>query len=174
MTSHPVQVNPQLIEKEWITFPGGELEAPRPRVLCPSCRATRRHAASLAKRTLCFRCYRLDFERERGLKAAAELNTASEQRFQSTLPFEPVDRTRLACLRAERAVARAEARVGTGAYVNKRRQAQIAARHALERIAAGLRARHASPAEHDRVIGDVLHAAELQLPESWLPFAASR
>ena len=46
-------------------------------------------------------------------------------------------------------------------YVDKRRQAQIAARHALVRLSEGLRAQG-------------LYAAELQLPDTWLPFVASR
>ena len=174
MTRQPLPADPQLVEKEWIAFPGGELEAPRPRVYCPECRATRRQAASLARRTLCFRCYRLSLDRERGIKAAGELNTASEIRFQTTLPFEPVDRVRLAQLRAARSVARAESRKGIGVYVDKRRQAQISARHALVKLADGLRSRHAGAAEVERVTAGALHAAEIQLPDAWLPFVAAR
>jgi hypothetical protein len=56
--------------------------------------------------------------------------------------------------------------MGAGRYVDKRRQAQIAARHALQRIAAGVQARGVTLA--------AIHAAELQLPEAWLPFVVSR
>lgn len=170
--TNPLPADPKLTDKEWIAFPGGELEAPRPRTMCRACRATRRTAASLARKTLCFSCYRLDLDRQRGFKAAGELNTASEERFQSTLPFEPVDRVRLMQLRLERGVARAEASRGTGKYVARRRQAQIAARHTLERIAAGIRAHEAFARE--RTVPDVLHAAEVQLPDAWLQYAVGR
>jgi hypothetical protein len=105
-------------------------------------------------------------DRERALKAAGQLDTASDDRFQTTLPFEPIDRPRLQMLRGERAAERAVLQMGTGRYVDKRRQAQIAARHALQQIAAGLQVRGAVLA--------AIHAAELQLPEAWLPFVVSR
>jgi hypothetical protein len=57
---------------------------------------------------------------------------------------------------------------------SKRRQAQIAARRVLERIVIGLRERNSSSAERDRVLTTATHAAELQLPEAWLPFVMSR
>ena len=168
----------QVVEREWVSFPGGELQAPRPTVLCPACRAKLQAAASkpanVSHQPLCFSCYRASIERERALKAAGELNTASEARFQSTLPFEPVNRARLAHLQSERAASRVAARSGVGQYVDKRRQAQIAARHALERIVIGLRERNATGAECDRVMTNLTHAAELQLPEAWLPFVVSR
>ncbi len=79
---------------------------------------------------------------------------------------------------------------GVGRYVDKRRHAQIAARHALQRIVAGL-ARDAggsiaslrpgfadvhepTPAERERLGAAAIHAAELQLPDAWLPFVVSR
>jgi hypothetical protein len=80
----------------------------------------------------------------------------------------------LARLQSERAVSRIAARSGTGQYVDKRRQAQIAARRVLERIVIGLRQRNATSAERDRVLANATHAAELQLPEAWLPFVVSR
>jgi hypothetical protein len=168
----------QVVEREWVSFPGGELQAPRPTVLCPACRAKLQARASkpanLSNQPLCFACYRATIERERALEAAGELNTASEARFQSTLPFEPINRARLAHLQTERAASRIEARSGVGLYDNKRRQAQIAARRALERIVIGLRERNATGAERDRVLTTATHAAELQLPEAWLPFVVSR
>src|SRR5262249_43304770 len=146
----------QVVEREWVSFPGGELQAPRPTVLCPACRAKLQASAAkpanLSNQPLCFACHRASIERERVLKAAGELNTASEARFQSTLPFEPVNRSRLARLQSERAVSRATARSGAGQYVDKRRQAQIAARHVLERIVIGLRERNATGAERDRLL----------------------
>jgi hypothetical protein len=112
--------------------------------------------------------------RERSLKAAGQLNTASDARFQSALPFEPVNYSRLARLRTERATSRVVARTGVGHYVDKRRRAQMAARHALERIVIGLRERHATAHERHRALSNATHAAELQLPEAWLPFVVSR
>src|SRR4051812_45512618 len=83
-----------VIEGEWASFPGGELEGKRPKALCPVCREQLRRAAEggaalSERRSLCFQCYRVELERERALAAAGELDTASESRFQTTLPFEP-------------------------------------------------------------------------------------
>lgn len=167
---------------EWVSFPGGELEGRRPKVLCPACRAALAREATHpaprtshpAPRTLCFQCYRAELDRERALRAAGQLNTASEERFQSQLPFEPVDKPRLEMLKADRAQARAAAVLGTGRFVDKRRQAQVAARHALQRIAAGVQVRQLGTVDCERVIVDAIHAAELQLPDAWLPFVVSR
>ena len=123
---------------------------------------------------LCFQCYRVDQARERALRSARSLNTASEARFQDSLPFEPVNRARLEHLRAERSTARAALKSGAGAFVDRRRQAQIAARHALDRIAAGLRSRGVHEPVRHQAIDDAIHAAELQLPAAWLPFVVSR
>jgi len=131
---------------------------------CPACRA--RSDSPGLRAPLCFLCYRAEMDRERSLKAAGQLDTASDERFQTALPFEPVDTRRLARLRAERAAARAGMQAGVGRSVDKRRQAQIAARHALQQIAAGVRSRDATMA--------AIHAAELQLPDAWLPFVVSR
>lgn len=173
MTRHQLPADPQLVEKEWIAFPGGELEGPRPKVYCAECRVTRRHAASLAKRTLCFKCYRLGLERERGIKAAAELNTASEIRFQTTLPFQPVDRVRLATLRASHAAVKAESVKRAGSYTHRRRRAQITARHALERISQGLRSRHVNVVMN-REGDNITRTAKLEVPPAWLPFVGAR
>jgi hypothetical protein len=155
---------PQVVDAEWITFPGGELEGKRPAVRCPACRA--RGVRPESRAPLCFQCYRAELDRERALKAAGQLDTASDERFQTALPFEPIDMPRLKMLRVERAAERAGMQTGAGRYVDKRRQAQIAARHALRHIAAGVQARGAMLA--------AIHAAELQLPEAWLPFVVSR
>jgi hypothetical protein len=185
---------------DWQPLPGGELEGRRPKVMCPSCRETLRALArrradrsrggepdavapTLArssgerKRTLCFECYRTDLARERAVRSIVSKLTSADgvgsagwdedARLQAQLPFEVVDRTRLGRLRAERARARRTAGVGTARFVDKRRHAQIAARHALQRIAEGLQPRTAAA-------GDALHAAELQLPEAWLPFVGAR
>jgi len=159
----------QLPKTEWVKFPGGELEGRRPKVLCPACRHGRKPTA-----TLCFQCYRAELDREKALKAAGDLDTASDARFQDSLPFEPVNQLRLGQLKAERAEARAAARIGAGAYVDRRRHAQIAARRALLAIAAGLEARQLAPAQSRAAMGSALHASELQLPDAWLPFVMSR
>jgi hypothetical protein len=141
--------------------------------MCPACRDRATNTG-----TLCFQCYRAALDRERAFKAAAELNTASEARFQCALPFEPVNRPRLERLRADRATARAAQQAGSGRFLDRQRRAQIAARHALQQIAAGLNGtdrgadltRSALPVSLDAA----LHAATLQLPDSWLPFVTSR
>jgi hypothetical protein len=181
----------------WLPFSGGELEGRVPETLCPVCRARRAGASSTSaagsrrgrnadagragragdgashgaaegeRRTLCFGCYRAQLDRERALRAAASLDTASEERFDGLRPFAPVDRARLAGLRAERAAAAAREHP----FANRRRRAQIAARHALERIGEGLRRRAphlaSAPARGSRA-----HGAP-ELPASWLPFVAS-
>ena len=168
---------------EWVGFPGGELEGRRPRVLCQGCRdALQRSAASGSPassergRTICFQCYRAQLDRERALRDAGRLDTASDARFQAQLPFEPIDKPRLQMLKVERARLRRAEVVGRGQFVDKRRQAQIAARHALETIAAGLKARTLAVSAEDRAraMAVAVHAAELQLPESWIPFVMSR
>jgi hypothetical protein len=149
----------QVAENEWVTLPGGELEGRRPKTLCGPCRL--RRAAGAPKKAICFECYRADRRREQSLQAATAFESFSEARFQDGLPFEPVNVARLERLKSDRSEARRQARAGVGQYVDKRRQAQIAARHALLRVGEGLRAQ-------------AMHAAELQLPEAWLPFVASR
>ena len=172
--------NAQIVDDEWITFPGGELEGKRAKALCPACREELKRVAAgtgghaIRPRALCFQCYRTGLDRERALKAAGELDTASPARFQSGLPFEPVNKPRLERLKVERTTARATMVAGAGRYADKRRQAQIAARHALDAIAAGLDLGQLAPTERDRLMNGAIHAAELQLPESWLPFVVAR
>ena len=160
MTMVPAQV----ADKEWVTFPGGELEGERPKALCPACRAALKAGLRPSTpRPLCFQCYRADLDRQRALRAAGDLDTASDARFQTQLPFEAVDVPRLAMLKAEHAEVR---RHDAGGYEDRRRRAQIEARRVLQSIAASLQSR----AQWDSAV----HAAELQLPEAWLPFVASR
>jgi hypothetical protein len=182
---------PQTVKDEWVSFPGGELEGKRPKALCAECReALKRgalagtassvidHSRPGRSRPLCFQCYRADLDRERAIGAAGQLDTASETRFQFQLPLEPVNRSRLDGLKAARAEVRRASVQGIGAYVDKRRRAQIAARHALQAIAAGLRSRlgsrHDAAPERGHEVIDAIHAAELQLPEAWIPFVVSR
>jgi len=176
----------QVTDQEWISFPGGELEGTRPKTLCAACRHRLRAAVGggeqmgrpewtgVGRRPLCFQCYRAGLERERALAAAGRLFTGSEERFQEQLPLEPVNRARLDRLRAERSVVRATASLGAGRFVDKRREAQIVARHRLAQIAAELRARSVPNGEVTQVMSAGVHAAQLQLPESWLPFVVSR
>jgi hypothetical protein len=185
-TRRPLPVTPivdgLLSQDNWTSLPGGELEAPRPRTLCPSCRDRLKQAASgagtpvseLRHAPICFACYRAELNRERALKAAGQLDTASEARFQCSLPFEPVNRERLQQLRARRDTARAAERGGVGHFVDKRRRAQIAARHALQDIAAGLKARGVVVPERHPHAAAALHAAELQLPDAWIPYVVAR
>ena len=172
----------QVVTDEWVTFPGGELEGQRPKVLCAGCLAAlKREAATYGasgrvrrSRLLCFDCYRADLAHGRALKAAGDLDTASEARFQTQLPFEPVNHARLDSLKAARMQERTAARQGIGQYADKRRHAQIQARHALQTIATGLKARQLAPAAQAQAMASAIHAAELQLPEAWLPWVVSR
>ena len=176
-------------ERDWVSLPGGELEAPRCRTLCRGCREQLRRgcrerlsrdavaatpeAEAGRLKPLCFDCYRAELDRERKLTAAANLDTASEARFQCTLPFEPVNRARLHQLRAARNAARAADRQGTGRYVDRRRQAQMSARHALAQLAQGLKARGVQmPGFQARV--SVEQGSGMSLPHAWLPFVAAR
>jgi hypothetical protein len=179
MMTRQIAPTAQVADGEWVTLEGGELEGRRPAVVCDRCRSRRSVPRDGA---LCFQCYRAGVERERAIGAAAVLDTASEARFQAALPFEPVDHARLACLRAERSTARAASITGIRQFVDRRRRAQIEARHALQRLAEGLRARlasgdltrHAWSRERAQALAGIAHAAELQLPESWLPFVVAR
>jgi hypothetical protein len=175
---------PQDIEAEWVPLSGGALEARRPEAVCPACVAGRRRwsAWRLGGGTerpqdtpLCFQCFRKGLDRERGLTAARDLNTASEARFQSISPFEPVDLERLERLRAERAGERGS-RSALVPFDLKRRKAQIEARHALD----GIRRRSAAPGGGSassvgpgRSRLPMLRATELPFPESWLPFVVT-
>jgi hypothetical protein len=127
-----------------------------------------------AGQVLCFGCHQTEVRRQRALRAAGELDTASAARFQAQLPFEPVNRPRLDRLRAERATIRVGAVAGAGRFDARRRQAQIAARHALQGVVSGVRVRGSTTPEERRVFAAAVHAAELQLPESWLPFVVAR
>ena len=182
--NHSAKNHTQTVSEEWVTFPGGELEGQLPEVLCAACReAVKRVVATHGvsevarpSRRLCFDCYRAGLVRARALKEAGDLDTASDARFQTQLPFEPVNRARLDRLRAERAVSRATASQGIGQYGDKRRHAQIEARHALQSIAAGLKARQLTTTAQAQAqaIASAIHAAELQLPDAWLPYVVSR
>jgi hypothetical protein len=180
--------NLQTTDGEWVSFKGGELEGRRPKTLCRACRA-RLHRAGLDRSAtlpkalpLCFQCYRADLEREKALKAAGQLETASEARFQFTLPFDPVNKSRLQALKAVRANERAVLHSGIGRFEEQRHRAQIRARHMLRMAEEGLRPGRATAAQSRsedsvacmRMLAAAAHVAELQLPESWLPFVVAR
>jgi hypothetical protein len=161
MTIETAPETGEVADSEWVALPGGELEAPRQRALCRACRAAleeaeRRGITVTRGRTLCFECHRAEARRQRAIEAAGRVFTGSPERLQAGLPFEPVNRARLARLTAERAEARAAQARGVDRFANRRRHAQIEARHALATIARGLRAR------------------DLPLPPSWLPFVVNR
>lgn len=160
----------------WAPFPGGELEGLAAKALCPACKAARGKGPGEARiAALCFQCFRLDVERHRKLKAAADLNTASEERFQTALPFEPVNHARLTRLKAEREQARVKAREGRGVYIEQRRRAQIEARHALATIFEGLKQRRLTHTVADmRPSAGMSQITQVQLPDSWLPFVAAQ
>jgi hypothetical protein len=122
---------------------------------------------------VCFQCYRAELEREKALKAAGQLDTASEARFQFTLPFDPVNRSRLHALKTVRANERAVLRSGVGQFTELRHRAQIRARHMLRMVEATLRNEQSS-AKRATTLAASAHVAELQLPESWLPFVVAR
>ena len=174
--------NHEVVTEEWVTFPGGELEGKRPKVLCAACREALKPESTASgpsgvtrrPRPLCFDCYRADLGRSKALREAGEIDTASEARFQTQLPFEPVNQARLESLKAARAEAREVASRGIGQYADRRRHAQIQARRALQAIAAGLEARQLTPAAQAQTMASAIHAAELQLPEAWLPYVVSR
>src|SRR6267142_1530652 len=149
---------------DWVGFPGGELEGKRPKALCPTCRqALMREGSGRSRRPrpsrpLCFQCYRADLDRARALRAAGNLDTASDERFQVQLPFEPVNMPRLAMLKVERTAARASAGRPERAeivdlrFADRRRHAQIEARHALQRVAAEAASRQLAAADRDRAM----------------------
>ena len=174
--AHPASVP----DTDWTPFPGGELEGAADTALCPACRLAARDQATGEARcpALCFQCFRLGVERNRKLREAGDLNTASEARFQTSLPFEPVNHARLTRLKAERQQARTMAREGVGVYIEKRRRAQVEARHALVTIFQGLKQRRLTSASEWVTTRSTCpvppNASDLQLPASWLPFVAAQ
>lgn len=183
MTDHRVAVAGPVRQDEinWMPFPGGELEGAQPRALCPACRAELSRASvdgqgtsGARKRALCFQCYRTGLARDRALKAAGELDTATDARFQSLLPFEPVNKARLEMLKVERLAARAARPPMTARLEDARHRAQQAARRAVAQLLDGIRARNGVRVETNRAFLSAAHAAELQLPDSWLPYVMSR
>src|SRR5262245_59618162 len=115
----------------WMAFPGGELEGARPRALCSACRKalevrarlSKGNGRSSGKAALCFLCYRAELDRTRALRAAGAFNAASEERFQESLPFEPVNRPRLAMLKAERLQAQAAGPGSVQSFTQRRYRA---------------------------------------------------
>ena len=170
----------KLADNEWITFSGGELQGKRPNALCPACRGppSRGRAGSGPRpprvTPLCFQCYRADLDRERALVAAGRTRHGLGGALSGVLPLEPVNRPRLAALKAARTAARAGRVHG---WRPIRGQSAPGANRRAPRAAGDWRRRAAHesrPAVHGQVMAAAIHAAELQLPESWLPFVVSR
>ena len=153
---------------DWMAFPGGELEAPRPAGRCPACRRLGRIRQDHAP--VCFQCYRDGQRREQLLREAAQRETTSEAQFQWTLPFEPVNTRRLESLKALRATERA----GGSGFSERRRRAQIAARHMLRMLEAGLQNERTSRGMRQSALAAAAHVADLQFPEAWWPFVVAR
>ena len=153
----------------WEVFAGGELEGRRGTSKCAACRS-KRAGATESGQVLCFQCHQSELRRERALRAAADVDTGSVSRFQAQLPFEPVNRPRLDRLRSARATLRAAAATGPGRFEARRREAQIAARRLLQSIVPGVRRAGAVTPAEARAFASAVRAAELQLPDSWLPF----
>lgn len=180
MNTHETEVL-QTVDTEWVAFPGGELEGRPPRALCRDCRERLKgHVEGSPaerglgrRRALCFQCYRVELDRARALESAGQRETTSAAQFQDSLPFDRVNTARLAVLKIERAAARAVSRTGAGRFADRRRQAQIAARHALRMASVG-QPRQAGAGDGGLASLAAIHAAELQLPESWLPFVVAR
>ncbi len=158
---------------DWVAFPGGELEGPPPAGRCAACRRLgggRLHG----RQPVCFQCYRDGQRREQLIREAAQRETTSEAQFQWTLPFEPVNARRLESLKALRATARASQPGSISGFADRRHRAQIAARHMLQMLEAGLQSEPALARNGPRALAAAAHVAELQFPDAWLPFVVAR
>lgn len=170
-----------IVEINWVRLPGGELEAPRPRARCVTCRAAiEQKPTGYAQRgaadggPACFVCYRAHVAHERRLKAAAQFAGTSSARFQEALPFSPVDRLQLERLRSERLAERRASATGMGRFADRRRGAQLAARRALQCIGEGLRVRHLEPRPWYPHVASGERPSPQRVPESWLPHVVSQ
>jgi hypothetical protein len=72
-------------------------------------------------------------------------------------------------LRVERVAARVAAQAGPERFENRVHQAQIASRRVLQALGQRLEVRGTERGERERLMASAAHAAELQLPDSWLP-----
>ena len=121
----------KLLKKNGLRFQAASWKGSGPRCMCPACRLrafrasasqgraprTRRaspesRAPSPESRSV-FSATASTRRASGRCSAARNLNTASEARFQDSLPFEPVNRARLERLRAERSTARAALKSGS-------------------------------------------------------------
>jgi hypothetical protein len=123
---------------------------------------------------VCFQCYRDGQRREQLILEAAQRETTSEAQFQWTLPFEPVNARRLESLKALRATDRDTQPGGINGFAERRRRAQIAARHMLRMLEAGLQNESTLAGNRHRALAAAAHVAELQFPDAWLPFVVAR
>jgi hypothetical protein len=126
--------------EEWGTFPGGELDAPRPRAVCADCRD---RTDARERRPLCFACYRAHLTRERAIQ---QVLARTFEPFPADTPgadsvSEPVQPTLPALVSAVvpgnvrrfAAVPRTADDPRYTLFTHRRRQAQIAARRALSK-----------------------------------------
>jgi hypothetical protein len=172
--SDMIEAGSEPLGGEWVLLPGGELEARRPRAWCRACRAAVRGAGETRlSGALCFECYRAERRREAALSAAGRLFTGSAERLQAGLPFEPVNRPRLARLRMERLALRTAERT-SHPHADRRRRAQLEARRTLSALAQGLWVRAVPATVHRPTPEAAARAAAGPFPESWLPFVVGR
>lgn len=113
----------QVLDAEWVAFPGDELEARRPRARCAACREA--GETGERPRRLCFQCYRLEFERHRAI---------GEVLSRVVSPFEGAEAARgpvgiVRHFHVPPTPADGDPRYA--ALAKRRRQAQLAARRAL-------------------------------------------
>ena len=133
----------QVVDPEWVPLSGGDLEARRPRAMCPACTAKAHRRLSVARLLPCvprvrnpppaLSVFGLGWRAERALIAARDAPSVSVAGFQDVLPLEPVRSRELERLRMARVSIRTTAEFGAGAFEHRRRQAQMAARHELGR-----------------------------------------
>jgi hypothetical protein len=129
-------------------LPGGELEGPRPRVLCASCRER-----GTPLPVLCFACYRAQLSRERAIGAvlerAAEPFDVEWVDVEGAVELEKAPPPVRGVVRQfHQAPGPADGDPRYARFAHRRRQAQIAARRALGEPAIDLE----------------------QFPVSWRPF----
>ena len=167
----------QTIQEEWVTFPGGELEGKRPKALCQ--RAARpksgsRHRAYHGAPGTSSVVLPVLPGRVGAIEPCSCWSARHSIRgtLQVQLPFEPVNEPRLAKLKwiAPSAQLRSSESAASSTS-GVRHKSPHATRSQM--IAAGLRTRQLA-GDNVRAMDMAIHAAELQLPESWLPFVVSR
>ena len=185
ITQAPAQFAKDLKDSDWVGFPGGELEGKRPKALCPACRdgpsAPGRRATGPTPSCPLFPM----LPRRNRPRSRPQGGGPAGHRVGGAVP----DRA------AVRAGQPAAARDAEGGAIDRARldarnefgqvcrpQASGADRRAPRAAAdrSGPRRQQCVEADapgndvREREMAAAIHAAELQLPESWLPFVVSR